>query len=385
MAAYPSDQKTPARPSQAYNELLESIYDSATHPEAFEYFLKKLCAFTQSGSANLSTVNVSEGCFVGGWIYGFKKEDLALYMEENLINQDPIAQKIMSSPPGQFIAIRKIIDWESFKQETIYKRWVEPQDIIDSAGCMIKSEGSIQTTLFIQRKTAQGPFTDEEVHFLNSLVPHIQRSVSLYLRLAAKDMANQTLPNVLDALATPTILLDSRGLVKHVNTTAQAFMTQRGWISIENNLLTSSVKELRNRFNSFLMTNAAYIHAEQGSGQSVIHTQVGGEHLAFCMQQVDAAPGSGTNGGALLFIHHQEQWIDERKVPVIAELFHLTPAEARVALLLAQGMSIEAIANYLQRQNTTVRTQLKSVFSKTGTNSQGQLVSLLLTSPVFLT
>lgn len=370
---------------ERYSELIASIYDSATHPEAFEPFLKKLCQYTESASANLSTVNVRDGCFVGGWVYGFMKEDIALYIEDNLIKQDPIAQKVMSSPPGQFITLRETIDWDLFRQREIYKKWVEPQDILDAAGCMISSEGSILTTLFIQRNSAQGLFTDEHVTILNSLLPHIQRSISLYLRLTDKNLANQTLPNVLDALATPTILLDSRGTVSHVNNSAQAFIEKRGWIGIENSVLALSVKELRNRLNSLLLTNAAYLYTEKGGGQSVVHTQVKGERIAFCIQPVDASPGSGAHGGALLFIHQQHHCIDEKKVPVIAELFHLTQAEARVALLLAQGMNIEAIADYVDRQANTVRKQLKSAFAKTGVNSQSQLVSLLLTSPIFLT
>jgi DNA-binding CsgD family transcriptional regulator len=56
-----------------------------------------------------------------------------------------------------------------------------------------------------------------------------------------------------------------------------------------------------------------------------------------------------------------------------------------VALLLAQGMSVSAIAEYSGRKENTVRIQLKSAFAKTGVNTQSQLVSIILTSPVFLT
>ena len=103
------------------------------------------------------------------------------------------------------------------------------------------------------------------------------------------------------------------------------------------------------------------------------------------MQPLNASVESGGHGGALLFIHQQNDNIDETKTRLIAELFHITPAEAGVGLLLSQGMTIKAIAEFTGRKEETIRSQLKSAFAKTGVNSQSQLVSLILASPVFLT
>ncbi len=66
-------------------------------------------------------------------------------------------------------------------------------------------------------------------------------------------------------------------------------------------------------------------------------------------------------------------------------MFQLTPAESQVSLLLAQGMNVDAIASFTGRKVSTIRAQLKSVYAKTGVKTQGQLISLLLASPVFLT
>ncbi len=62
---------------------------------------------------------------------------------------------------------------------------------------------------------------------------------------------------------------------------------------------------------------------------------------------------------------------------VIQGLFDLTPAEARVARLIAGGDSVNEIAAASSTSAGTVRNQLKSVFAKTGVNRQGDLISLL--------
>ena len=74
------------------------------------------------------------------------------------------------------------------------------------------------------------------------------------------------------------------------------------------------------------------------------------------------------------------------KLPTVDEhllrtWYDLTPAEARVAGMLATGLNLDAIVARLGVGANTVRTQLKSIFAKTNTNRQGELIALLLGNP----
>jgi DNA-binding CsgD family transcriptional regulator len=62
----------------------------------------------------------------------------------------------------------------------------------------------------------------------------------------------------------------------------------------------------------------------------------------------------------------------------IWSLYHLTPAEERLATLLAQGESLKEAAEGLGISRNTAATQLKSVFQKTGVHRQSDLVRLVL-------
>jgi DNA-binding CsgD family transcriptional regulator len=62
---------------------------------------------------------------------------------------------------------------------------------------------------------------------------------------------------------------------------------------------------------------------------------------------------------------------------IIAALFDLTPAEARVARGIAQGQSPAEMARQLRVSPETVRTQLKRVFAKTSTRRQSELARLI--------
>jgi DNA-binding CsgD family transcriptional regulator len=58
--------------------------------------------------------------------------------------------------------------------------------------------------------------------------------------------------------------------------------------------------------------------------------------------------------------------------------FMLTPAEVQVALGLAEGKTLAAIAKMRGVAVSTARGQLKSIFVKTGTHRQAELVALLV-------
>jgi DNA-binding CsgD family transcriptional regulator len=62
---------------------------------------------------------------------------------------------------------------------------------------------------------------------------------------------------------------------------------------------------------------------------------------------------------------------------VIETLFGLTKAEAALAAALASGETLRDYADASRRSLNTVKTHLKSVFAKTGTTRQAELVRLL--------
>ena len=61
----------------------------------------------------------------------------------------------------------------------------------------------------------------------------------------------------------------------------------------------------------------------------------------------------------------------------IGQAFDLTPAESRLAALLATGTSIASAAERLRISRETARNHLKAIFSKTGVHRQSELVTLV--------
>ena len=62
---------------------------------------------------------------------------------------------------------------------------------------------------------------------------------------------------------------------------------------------------------------------------------------------------------------------------LLARAFNLSPAEIRLAQHLARGESLEEIAPRVGVKISTARSQLASIFTKTGVKRQPKLVALL--------
>ena len=83
---------------------------------------------------------------------------------------------------------------------------------------------------------------------------------------------------------------------------------------------------------------------------------------------------------ALIFVGDPETHpeFDENR---LSKLYGLTRAEARLAALLAQDLSLADAADELSVSQHTVRTHVKRIFSKTTTERQSGLIRLLLSGP----
>jgi DNA-binding CsgD family transcriptional regulator len=61
----------------------------------------------------------------------------------------------------------------------------------------------------------------------------------------------------------------------------------------------------------------------------------------------------------------------------LQKMFGLSPAEAKLAVLIAKGETLTCVAQACKVSMATARTQLASVFQKTRTHRQAELVALL--------
>ena len=99
--------------------------------------------------------------------------------------------------------------------------------------------------------------------------------------------------------------------------------------------------------------------------------------IAQAMPMVGSGPATTRHPKAILTLADP----DENRIPsesILRQAFGLTPAEVRIAIGLCRGQSPQEIANAHGVNVSTVRIQLKTVYAKTETRRQAELVALLI-------
>jgi DNA-binding CsgD family transcriptional regulator len=87
---------------------------------------------------------------------------------------------------------------------------------------------------------------------------------------------------------------------------------------------------------------------------------------------------------AAVFLRDPESNAAQPSQELVRRLFGLTRMEAALALLLAEGFTLDEAAEKMNVRRNTARTHLRSIFCKTGVTRQTMLVRLLLNSVITL-
>lgn len=224
---------------------------------------------------------------------------------------------------------------------------------------------------------------------LQALLPLLQRIVRLYLVIGESERRRRIAEHVLETSGVGVVLVDSAGSVITANAAAHAIMGHTHVLGIHDGRLHA-----QRRADQHLLLR----HIREKSEQQSAGEAQSGCYAAFALLRDDHAlpvtvmvrpgppfgPASAPLRRTATVILRDPARRLSLAGPDLETLFGLSPAEARLAQLLADGMSMEEAALQLGVSRNTVRSQLQAVFAKTGTNRQGDLVRLLLSSAATL-
>ncbi len=88
----------------------------------------------------------------------------------------------------------------------------------------------------------------------------------------------------------------------------------------------------------------------------------------------------GRRGAAVLYVRDPES-PQTTSAAVLADVYGLTASEAKLLQALIEGKRLEDMARDFKVTINTLRTHLKSIFRKTDTKRQSELLSLVLSGP----
>lgn len=353
-------------------DLVDSIYEAAVDPEKTTAFLAKLNRALQCPASELlahdsSALRASIAASVG-------LDEACLQRYRQYAAQDPfMARGRAYMVPGTVFTGSMIVPDEELVRTEFYNLYMRPSDLHHLIGGTITSDAWGAALIASYRPERQGPFEKAELEIYRTLDPHLRRSLDLQRRLAAQDGQREAL----DKIASGCVLLGRNGRVLAINQAAERIFARRDGILYRNGRLETYVPDTSARLRDLIRSvTVAHGYAAAGGMMAVYRT------CTFQPYTVMVAPLGRTPvdwGGyfpvAALFI------CDPACAPVtedaLAQLYRLTPAEARLARALSNGEGLGQAAAQLAIGINTAKTHLQRIFAKTQTCRQAELVRLL--------
>ena len=235
------------------------------------------------------------------------------------------------------------------------------------------SAGSAMWGLCLQRTPRQQPFSRSEARLLATLSDRLSEVATLASAIGRVALANAV--NALESIGKPAVAVDRFGLVLGANRLAESLFgndvrVKDRRLVVSDAHAAASLQRLAGRLLAAPETEPLL------EPPIVVRARNSRTILIDVLPVHPAARNPFLGARALLTFSDlsRGRTFDSRRIAVV---FGLTPAEARLAAALAEGRSLESIAEANGVSLTTARNQLKSVFSKTDTHRQSELVAFL--------
>jgi DNA-binding CsgD family transcriptional regulator len=186
----------------------------------------------------------------------------------------------------------------------------------------------------------------------------------------------------LDALSTALVMVDASAKVLFANRNARAILACRDGLLSDGGRLIAQHCTDRTTLRAALAT-ATNI----GTGKAAPKPQAAlisrATQRPLQIAAVPCRPGllaTPKKAAAIVLITDPDQK-PPTQPELLRTLFRLTQAEIKLAVALHNGTSLSEAANLNCIGRETVRSQLKSIFVKTGTRRQSELIGLLVKLP----
>lgn len=274
------------------------------------------------------------------------------------------------------------IDWQWFTRHALdrdpfYQEFMRPYGLRSVHALPILKNGVAECCLSLQFPLSQ-PDTDEpsKSPLLRLLAPHLQQAATLRHEFLNLQQRAELAQQLLDDFSFPLLATDAQGRVYLSNRAGAT------WLSLPGNPFgASGLKPSRAGAGSRLAEALVAACTRRTRLATGAHVEFGTPPIRYAVVAMPlpepmSFPLSTYEPLALVKVHtHDATPISAHRL--LHALFGIPPAEYRLLLLLMQGHHVKECAQQLGVSQETTRTQLKSLFRRTQTSRQSQLIDLV--------
>jgi DNA-binding CsgD family transcriptional regulator/PAS domain-containing protein len=360
--------------------LIGDIYDAALDPSRWTSVLQKTrdvvggsAAAVFSKDARSRNLNVYYHC---GSIDPRYQE---LYIEtyEKL---DPSTTAHVLGEIGETIGTADFMALDDFHETRFYQEWGRPQGLVDFAAAVLDRTATGAILFGVFRQQQHGLVDDDTRWRMRQIVPHIRRAMLIGKAIEFKTARADAFAETLDGLSAGMFLVDQDGRIIHANASGHALLGEGAALCKAGDRMRPTDAAAARALKEIVAAASTSDHASGIKGIAVPLTGRDGE--PYAAHVLPLASGrrhrvqARYSAVAAVFIRKAE--IETPSPPeVIAQHYQLTPTELRVLLAIVEVGGVRETSDALGIGESTVKTHLHRLFSKTRTSRQADLVKLV--------
>ena len=371
-----SDRRPQADINLLDARLLQVLYGAVGQPDGWAVFLD---AFTRTYDGGKGLFGLHDVALHGGLAQAGSQWEPAQFAAYNdqYVRLNPWIPSLGRRPVGLAVPAEFMLPHADLVRTPFYHDFLRHCDLDSGVGVTVQQSGTrhlIVSVLFPHRTAERDP---DSVGRLQRMVPHLLRVAQLNRQLGTLEARATASEAALDRLGTAMLIVNAARRVVYLNAAADAIVAAGdGLRLVRRELMTTSAGETAHLHR--LLAGALAVGSDAAAPPG--GTMRIGRKSGRAAYEVLVAPVTGVRlpldlAGVLAAVFVRDP--ERQSVPpaeLLRQMYSMTGAEARVLQALLSGNKPKDIADRFAVSHETIRSQLKSIFAKSGASSQADLI-----------
>ncbi len=260
---------------------------------------------------------------------------------------------------------------DAIEREPYYQELLAPLGLRWWAGVAFRSDDDFWC-MALHRNIKQGYFDPDEQAKLATLCQSLTEAATISRAVGRARIIGMT--DALDLIGQPALVLDHFGRVLRENAAAASIYDQ--WFRVIGARILVQDHEAAAAFTRLADACRSPL-SRAVTGKRIVVRRSERRPIVVHSHALSSAASEPFSGGRVLLLVTDLEAQPQPLASVLGATFGLTAAEARLAAIIGGGGSLDVACETLHVTRETARNQLKSIFAKTSTHRQAELVLLL--------
>jgi DNA-binding CsgD family transcriptional regulator/PAS domain-containing protein len=370
--------------------LVQELLAAPGNPEGWQRFLERACAALHGSAARFIAHRFEPNGRVAADVTVTVNTDSKAVEEyqQYWCAHDPWRNAMSPDVgPGAVLIGDALLTRRQMTRTAFYNDFGRRYDTTQCLAGILEMSPQRISNISFNRNDSARRFEADDAALLGALMPHLGRALEVHRRLCGAELMAAHAAAVFERIPFGLILISAAGRILLANRAAEETLRAADGLWVDRGELRAATASITGRLRALLHAAVRVNQGEavdggctlalpRGSGRrplSILVAPLPAQRIAL----------SGDGAAAAVFVTDPDRMcaLDPR---AISGLFELTAADSELVRCLIAGLSIEQAAAHLGLRQQTLRTRLKTVFQKTNTNRQAELVRLVLMSAATL-